>query len=135
MQKEILVIDDSAAMRKILQKVLKQAGIRVRSVMEASDGNEAIELLKTRRVDIIFADLNMPKMDGFRFLTMLKSVEQWRRIPVLVVTTESSQAVVSEAIRLGAAAYVRKPFTAEQIKEKLLGVLEQEEHASPTIDA
>ncbi len=124
MEVDILVVDDSAAIRKILQRVLRQAGIRVRSALEASDGLEALALLKRRRVNIIFTDLNMPKMDGFRFLTALKSAEQWHQIPVLVVTTEGSEAMVGEAIRLGAAGYIQKPFTPEQVKEKVTGVLE-----------
>src|SRR5262249_19270360 len=124
MEADILVVDDSAAMRKILQRVLRQTAIRIRAVHEASDGQEALELIKNHPVDVIFTDINMPKMDGFQFLTALKNEEQWRNIPVLVVTTEGSEAMVGEAIRLGAVGYVRKPFTPEQIQAKLSGVLE-----------
>ena len=127
MEPDILVVDDSAAIRKILQRVLKQTGIPIRFVHEASDGQEALDLMKTRRVDVILTDINMPRMDGVQFLAAVKNAEQWHRIPVLMVTTEGSEASVGEALRLGAAGYVRKPFTADQIKEKLLAVLEPAE--------
>src|SRR5262249_8906896 len=97
MEPDILVVDDSAAMRKILQRVLRQTVVRIRAVHEASDGQEALELIKNHPVDVIFTDINMPRMDGFQFLTALKNEEQWRNIPVLVVTTEGSEAMVGEA--------------------------------------
>lgn len=124
MEPEILVVDDSAAIRKILQRVLRQTGMPIRGIHEAADGQEALDLMKTRRVDVILTDINMPRMDGIQLLSAVKAAEQWRNIPVLMVTTEGGEAMVGEALRLGAAGYVRKPFTADQIKEKLTGVLE-----------
>lgn len=117
------MVDDSAAIRKILQRVLKQAGVPTRNVLEAADGQEALDLIKTHRVDLILTDINMPRMGGIQLLTTIKSTDQWHRIPVLMITTEGGSSIVSEALRLGAAGYVRKPFSAEQIKEKLVGVL------------
>jgi len=119
-----LVVDDSAAIRKILQRVLRQTGMSIRSILEAGDGQEALELLKSKSVDLVLTDVNMPKMDGIQLLAALKSAPQWRHIPVLMVTTEGGETKVGEAVKLGAAGYVRKPFTADQIKEKLAGILE-----------
>jgi two-component system, chemotaxis family, chemotaxis protein CheY len=92
-------------------------------VHEASDGNEALEKLKTEKVGLILSDINMPNMDGIEFLTRLKADETHKSVPILMVTTEGSQAKVMLALELGAAGYVRKPFTADQIKEKLTGLI------------
>jgi two-component system, chemotaxis family, chemotaxis protein CheY len=123
MEADVLVVDDSAAIRKILQRVLRQTGIAIRTIHEAGDGQEALEILKAHRPDLVLTDINMPKMDGLQFLAAMKASEQWREIPVVMVTTEGGETKVAEAVKLGAAGYVRKPFTADQIKEKLAGIL------------
>jgi two-component system chemotaxis response regulator CheY len=124
MESNVLVVDDSAAIRKILQRVLRQTGMSIRAIHEAGDGQEALELLKSQSVDLVLTDINMPKMDGIQFLAAIKSAPQWRNIPVVMITTEGGETKVAEAVKLGAAGYVRKPFTADQIKEKLVGILE-----------
>jgi len=124
METDVLIVDDSAAIRKILQRVLKQTGIAIGTMYEAGDGQEALELLKTKTVNLVLSDINMPKMDGIQLLAALKSSAAWRSLPVVMITTEGGEAKVGEAVRLGAAGYVRKPFTADQIKEKLNGILE-----------
>jgi two-component system chemotaxis response regulator CheY len=124
MESDILVVDDSAAIRKILQRVLRQTGMAIHAIHEAGDGQEALELLKSRSIDLVLTDINMPKMDGIQLLGAMKAAPLWRDIPVVMVTTEGGETKVGEAVRLGAAGYVRKPFTADQIKEKLLGILD-----------
>jgi two-component system chemotaxis response regulator CheY len=96
----------------------------IRAIHEAGDGQEALELLKAQPVDLVLTDINMPKMDGIQLLAALKASAAWRSIPVVMITTEGGETKVGEAVRLGAAGYVRKPFTADQIKEKLAGILE-----------
>jgi two-component system, chemotaxis family, chemotaxis protein CheY len=117
---DILIVDDSAAIRKILQRVLRQTEIPLGSLHEAGDGLEAIEVLKSQKIGLILSDINMPNMDGLQMLTQIKANEAWRSLPVVMITTEGSQTRVMEAVQLGAAGYVRKPFTAEQIKEKIM---------------
>ena len=124
MESDVLVVDDSAAIRKILQRVLRQTGMAIRTIHEAGDGQEALEVLKSQPVHLVLTDINMPKMDGIQLLGALKSSSQWQKIPVVMITTEGGETKVGEAVRLGAAGYVRKPFTADQIKEKLAGILE-----------
>jgi two-component system chemotaxis response regulator CheY len=124
MESDVLVVDDSAAIRKILQRVLRQTGMSIRTIHEAGDGEEALTLLEAEKVDLIISDINMPKMDGLQLLASLKASAQWRHIPVLMITTEGGATTVGEAVRLGAAGYVRKPFTSDQIKEKLAHMLE-----------
>lgn len=124
MEPDVLVVDDSAAIRKILQRVLRQTGMEIRTIHEAGDGQEALELLKAHKPALILTDINMPKMDGLQLLAAVKASDAWRDIPVVMITTEGGETKVGEAVKLGAAGYVRKPFTADQIKEKLAGILE-----------
>lgn len=121
---DILIVDDSAAIRKILQRVLRQTGMALGELVEAGDGQEALEALKGRSIGLVLSDINMPKMDGLQLLAAIKALPDKRDIPVVMITTEGGEAKVAEAVKLGAAGYVRKPFTADQIKEKLAGILE-----------
>jgi two-component system chemotaxis response regulator CheY len=124
MDSDVLVVDDSAAIRKILTRVLRQTGMAIQTIHEAGDGQDALELMAQHRIDLVLSDINMPKMDGLQLLGALKASPQWHNIPVVMITTEGGETKVAEAVRLGAAGYVRKPFTADQIKEKLVGLLE-----------
>lgn len=120
---DVMIVDDSAAIRKILHRVLVQADVPLGAVHEAGDGKEALEKLKSASVGLILSDINMPNMDGLELLSALKGQERTRDVPVIMVTTEGSSSRVMEAVNLGAAGYVRKPFTADQIKEKLAGLI------------
>jgi two-component system, chemotaxis family, chemotaxis protein CheY len=120
---DVMIVDDSAAIRKILHRVLVQAEVPLGKVHEAGDGAEALEKLKTETVGLILSDINMPTMDGLEMLSKLKADSSLKQVPVIMITTEGGQAKVMEAVNLGAAGYVRKPFTAEQIKEKLVGII------------
>jgi len=124
MESDILVVDDSAAIRKILQRVLRQTGMAIGTVYEAGDGQEALDVLKAHKIDLVLTDINMPKMDGIQLLGAIKAAPQWSGMPVMMITTEGGETKVGEAVRLGASGYVRKPFTADQIKEKLAGIVE-----------
>ena len=124
MDPDVLVVDDSAAIRKILQRVLRQTGMAIGTIHEAGDGQEALDLLKLHKPGLVLTDINMPKMDGLQFLAAVKASDGWRDIPIVMITTEGGETKVAEAVRLGAVGYVRKPFTADQIKEKLAGILE-----------
>ena len=120
---DVLIVDDSAAIRKILQRVLRQTDLNLGEIAEAGDGTEAVEILKTRAFGLILSDINMPQMDGLQLLARIKEMEHLKNVPVIMITTEGGQGKVMEAVQLGATGYDRKPFTADQIKEKLVGVL------------
>jgi two-component system chemotaxis response regulator CheY len=120
---DVLIVDDSAAIRKILQRVLRQTDLPLGEIHEAGDGAEALEVLKTRSFGLVLSDINMPQMDGLQLLARVKEMPHMKSVPVLMITTEGGQGKVMEAVQLGATGYVRKPFTAEQIKEKLAGIL------------
>jgi two-component system chemotaxis response regulator CheY len=116
---DVLIIDDSAAIRKILQRVLMQANIGVGKIHEANDGQEGLARMASESVSLVLSDINMPNMDGLEFLKAVKANPDWKSVPVLMVTTEGGQDKVIQALQLGASGYVKKPFTPEQIKEKL----------------
>jgi two-component system chemotaxis response regulator CheY len=120
---DVLIVDDSAAIRKILQRVLRQTDLPLGEIHEAGDGTEAVEILKKRSFGLVLSDINMPQMDGLQLLARVKEMEHMRNVPVIMITTEGGQGKVMEAVQLGATGYVRKPFTADQIKEKLAGLL------------
>jgi two-component system chemotaxis response regulator CheY len=115
-----LIVDDSSVMRKIVERALRQAGLDPLVVLEAGSGTEGLELLRTKQVDLILSDINMPSMDGLEFLRQLRSQDLAPGVPVVMITTESSEEHVRQAIQSGAQGYIRKPFTAEQVKERVL---------------
>lgn len=118
-----LIVDDSSVMRKIVERALRQAGMESLVVHEAGSGSEGLELLKTRKVDLILSDINMPSMDGLEFLRQIRKQNLAPGIPVVMITTESSEEHVRQAIQAGAQAYIRKPFTADQVKERVVTLL------------
>jgi two-component system chemotaxis response regulator CheY len=121
-----LIVDDSSVMRKIVERALRQAGIDQLVVLEAAHGGEGIEILRTEQVDLILSDINMPSMDGLEFVRQIRGQKLAPGVPVLMITTESSEEHVKQAIQAGARGYIRKPFTAEQVKERVLPLI----HAS-----
>lgn len=118
-----LIVDDSSVMRKIVERALRQAGLESLVVHEAATGFEALEILKSRPVDLILSDINMPAMDGLELLRQMSAQKLAPGVPVVMITTESSEEHVKRAILAGARAYIRKPFTADQVKERVLPLL------------
>ena len=118
-----LIVDDSSVMRKIVERSLRQAGLDPLVVNEAGSGAEGLELLRTREVDLILSDINMPIMDGLEFLRQVRAQNLAPGVPVVMITTESSEEHVKQAIQNGAQGYIRKPFTSEQVKERVLPLL------------
>lgn len=123
MASNVLIVDDSAAIRKILARVLQQTEVVSGSIFEAGDGLQALEVLRQNAIALVLSDINMPNMDGIEFLKEMRSNTSWKSVPVVMITTEGSHAKVLEAVQAGASGYVRKPFTADQIKEKLASLL------------
>lgn len=118
-----LIVDDSSVMRKIVERSLRQAGMDLKQVFEAANGAEALSVLNENVVDIVLCDINMPVMDGLEFIKQLPSVDNAKGVPVVMITTEGSEAHVVQAIAAGARGYIRKPFTADQVKEQIIPIL------------
>lgn len=116
---KVLIVDDSAVMRKIIQRNIQQSGLVVDEFVEAGDGREALEKVTANDIDLILCDWNMPNMSGIEFVKALRGSGQKGNIPIVMVTTEGSDAKVEEAKNSGANGYLTKPFTPEQLKSKL----------------
>jgi two-component system chemotaxis response regulator CheY len=119
-----LIVDDSSVMRKIVERSLRQAGFDALVVHEAASGTEGLNVLKANEVDLILSDINMPSMDGLEFLRKIRSENLAPGVPVVMITTESNEEHVRQAIQAGARGYIRKPFTTEQVKERVLPLVD-----------
>ena len=119
----VLVVDDSPAMRSVIKKTILASGIDVDEFFEAGDGVEALATLRNHRLDIILTDFNMPQMDGMELLLELKNDDQLKNIPVVITTVEGSRKRVDAFMAKGAAGYITKPFTPEEVRDKLNHVL------------
>src|SRR5438874_1497125 len=118
-----LIVDDSSVMRKIIERSLRQAGLGIAAVLEAGNGADVLTLLAENRVDLILCDINMPVMNGLEFVRQHSGIENDHGIPIVMITTEGSESQVVQALAAGARGYIRKPFTAEQVKEHVLPLL------------
>lgn len=119
----VLIVDDSSVMRKIVERALRQAGLNLTKVVEAGSGREGLEALGREQPDLIVSDINMPSMDGLEFLRQIQSQGLARGVPVVMITTESGEEHVREALAAGAQGYIRKPFTPDQVRERVLPLL------------
>lgn len=121
----ILVTDDSETMRAVIKKTVSMSGVPVGEFHEAGNGIEALAVLENNWIDVILSDINMPEMGGMELLKKISEDEDLRKIPLIFITTESSDARQEEAKKLGVAGYVKKPFQPETIKAILYEVLEK----------
>ncbi len=113
----ILIVDDFATMRRILKNILRQTGFT--NIAESDNGKAALNELKGGGVDLILCDWNMPEMSGIELLTTMKSDDELKKIPFVMVTAEATKESIIEAVNAGVDSYIVKPFTAETIGEKL----------------
>jgi two-component system, chemotaxis family, chemotaxis protein CheY len=120
----VLIVDDSTVMRKIVERTLRQAGVAISTVLEAASGAQGLEVLQQNHVDLVLSDINMPEMDGLEFLRLAREQDFAPEAPFVMITTESSEERVLQAIGNGAQGYIRKPFTAEQVIERVVPLLQ-----------
>jgi two-component system chemotaxis response regulator CheY len=117
---KVLIVDDSSTMRKIIQRVLRQADIAVDNVIEAANGVEGLAALESNPdIGLVLSDVNMPEMNGIDFVRNLRATRAKETLPVIMVTTEGGGEMVNTAMELGANGYVCKPFTPESIRSAL----------------
>ena len=121
--KRVLVVDDSPTIRKMVGFSLKKM-FNVETVFEAGDGLEALDVLgKEGAVDFVVCDINMPNMNGLEFLKKVKSLDEFKNIPVIMLTTEGREEDRQRALKMGADGYVVKPFKPEKLKKEIEKVL------------
>ena len=125
MNHSILIVDDSATTRAVIKRTIRLTGLAT-DLHEAASGEEALALLSSQSVDLVLADLNMAGMNGIEMIRRLKSNDQLRSIPVLVITAEPNASRLEKLKSEGVKGYIRKPFTPEEIRNTLnetLGVV------------
>jgi two-component system chemotaxis response regulator CheY len=113
----VLVVDDFSTMRRIIRNILNDLGFE--NILEAEDGDIALDILKTDRVDLIICDWNMPRMNGLEVLKHVRSHESYKDLPFVMLTAESEKKSIIEAAKAKVTQYVIKPFTAATLSEKL----------------
>jgi len=114
--KVVLLVDDSATVRRMMEWALKSFGLRT---LQAVDGLSALEVLKSRTVDLAIVDLNMPRMDGIELVRALRADERWKKLPVLLLTTEQRAEDRELARAAGVNAYLTKPADPEQLRRQV----------------
>lgn len=120
MTKTILTVDDSVSIRQMVAFTLKSAGF---SVLEAIDGADGLEKARSRPVNLVLTDQNMPRMDGISLVKALRGLPQYRTTPILMLTTESGDAMKAQGKAAGATGWLVKPFNPQRLLEVVNKVL------------
>ena len=118
---QILVVDDSSTMRRILVKTLERLGYP--QSVEAANGREALERMETSTIDLVIVDWNMPGMSGLELVRAIRSSAATQNVPILMVTGNAGSEDVVRAVRSGITGYVVKPFSSETLRTKIAAVL------------
>lgn len=120
MAKTVLAVDDSASIRQMVSFTLKSAGY---DVVEAVDGQDGLDKAKAKSINLILTDQNMPRMDGLTLIKSLRALPQYASTPILMLTTESSDAMKSQGRAAGATGWLVKPFDPQKLIEVVRKVI------------
>jgi len=123
MSLNILIVDDSKVVRKIISKTLKLTGISINEIHDASNGKEALEVLNDEWIDIVFTDINMPVMGGVEMVERMNKDGLMQSVPVIVISTEGSETRIEQLTQKGVRAYLRKPVTPERLRDVVKDIL------------
>jgi two-component system chemotaxis response regulator CheY len=116
--KTVLVVDDSRIMRNIVKNTFTQMKIPCQ-FLEAENGKVALQMLQTQQINLILLDWNMPELSGIDFLKQVRAMDQYKALPIIMVTSESAKYNVIEALKNGATDYIVKPVNEKIFTEKL----------------
>lgn len=119
----VLIVDDSIAMRAVIRKIIAMSGFKMDKCLEAGNGREAMETLADEWVDVIISDINMPEVSGIELLNRLQQNHLYKEIPVIIISTEGSNERMQEALAGGARGFIKKPFLPEDLRKKLYEVI------------
>jgi two-component system chemotaxis response regulator CheY len=120
MEKTVLAIDDSASIRQMVSFTLKSSGY---SVIEAVDGVDGLDKARGKTVNLVLTDQNMPRMDGLTLIKSLRAMTQYKSVPILMLTTESSDAMKAQGRAAGATGWLVKPFDPQKLIEVVKKVI------------
>jgi len=112
----ILIVDDSRTIRSVIKKTLDIAGVPVGDLYEAENGKEALDVMNSNWIDLIFADINMPVMSGIEMVKKMSEDNILDKTPVIIVSTEGSKTRIDDLLELGVRAYFRKPINPEELR-------------------
>jgi two-component system chemotaxis response regulator CheY len=115
----ILIIDDSGVMRRIHKNILLEHGVKEESLLEAEDGEKALKTAKEKDIGLFLVDWNMPKLDGLKFVQVVRGMEKYKTTPIIMITSEAAKYNVVEAINMGVTNYVVKPIKGNVLWEKI----------------
>ena len=119
----VMLVDDSSIVRKVLKKTFSLSGVDVGQMLEAENGQVALDKLKDNWVDVVFLDINMPVMNGMEFVRAVRANPDLKDLPIVVVSTEGAQDRINELMNSGVKHYLRKPVTPEALAKTLADVL------------
>lgn len=126
MSYNVLIVDDSSVVRSVVRKSIEMSGIEVDKVFEAANGKEALTVLDGEWIDIVFADLNMPEMNGVELVEKMSEDSMLVSTPVVIISSEKRQAKIDELKKRGIRAYIKKPFRPESFRDVVIDVLEHQ---------
>lgn len=119
----ILLVDDSATTRAVIKRTITMAGVAVDNLLEAANGKEALAALEHFKIDIVFADLNMPEMGGVELTERIRANPDWAHVAIIIVSSESMEKKIAMLRQQGIRGYIKKPFTPEQIRDVINEVI------------
>ena len=115
----ILVVDDSRIIRKIMKNILLERHVPEECISEAPDGKAALDILVAKAFDLVLVDWNMPGLNGLELIVKLRAMDQYKKTPIIMITSEAARYNVLEAVKAGVTEYIVKPVTARSVQEKL----------------
>lgn len=134
MATNVLIVDDSQTMRRMIRRTLEISGLDISKVFEAANGIEALAQMSRHSIQAVLLDINMPVMSGVQLMERISDDERLRDIPVIIASTAGSETRIQHLLKLGARGYVRKPFQPEQIRDILAPILGLEDEPASVSD-
>lgn len=122
MSLNILIVDDSAVMRKMILKTMRMSGLPLGDIYEAADGQQGLDALDENWIDLVMADINMPVMNGEEMIEKIRENNELKETPIIVVSTESSETRINRLLEKGVR-FIHKPFSPEDIRDTVKGLL------------
>ena len=116
---KVLVVDDSAIMRRILSNILQEKNVKAEDIMDAPNGKAALEILNSNDIAMVLLDWNMPELNGLDFVKIVRKIDKYKTLPIIMVTSEAAKYNVMEAIKAGVTDYLIKPVSAVMLKPKI----------------